>query len=147
MTKPPDLNIPRTVLVGGCFDFIHYGHINFLKQAKTYGDILIVALQSDRNVRLFKGDKRPIHNQQQRRQMLESLKFVDTVISLPYMSGDEDYIGLVKKIRPQVIAATPQDPSLDKMRRQAAMVGAKLVIIPKVKTPSTSQLAKLLGLE
>ena len=60
----------KKVLVGGCFDFIHFGHISFLKQAKASGDYLIVALESDENVRLAKGDARPIHTQEQRKQKL-----------------------------------------------------------------------------
>jgi len=79
--------------------------------------------------------------------MLESLKFVDKVIPLPLMRGDKDYFDLVNKIKPSVIAVTRGDPILDKKQKQADLVGAKLVVIPKVQTPSTSQLAKLLGLE
>lgn len=137
----------KKVLVGGCFDFIHYGHISFLKQAKAHGDVLVVALESDENVRRVKGDTRPIHTQQERKEMLESLSFVDEVIELAPMNSDADYFELIKRLRPSIIAVTQGDPILDKKREQAAIVGAILVIIPKVHTPSTSQLAKLLGLE
>ena len=69
----------KKVLVGGVFDIIHYGHVHFLKNAKSLGDHLVVALESDKNVKRLKGEKRPIHNQNQRREMLESLEFVDEV--------------------------------------------------------------------
>ena len=137
----------KKVLVGGCFDFIHYGHISFLKQAKAHGDVLGVALESDENGRRVKGDTRPIHTQQERKEMLESLSFVNEVIELPPMNSDADYFELIKRLRPTIIAVTQGDPILDKKREQAAIVGASLVIIPKIHTPSTSQLAKLLGLE
>lgn len=137
----------KKVLVGGCFDFIHFGHISFLKQAKAFGDYLIVALESDENVRNTKGDMRPIHTQEQRKQMLEALAFVDEVIALPPMKTDVAYYNLVMDVKPAVIAITEGDPIQDKKQEQAQKIGAELVVIPKIHTPSTSQLAKLLGLE
>lgn len=137
----------KKVLVGGCFDFIHYGHISFLKQAKSYGDYLVVALESDEKVKKMKGDSRPIHSQSQRKEMLASLSFVDEIIELPPMSSDQEYFDLVMKVKPDSIAVTEGDPIVDKKRDQANRVGAKLIVIPKIHTPSTSQLAKLLGLE
>jgi len=137
----------KIVLVGGCFDLLHYGHISFLKQAKALGNYLVVALESDENVKVSKGDSRPIHTQEQRQEMLKSLSFVDEVIPLPPMNLDIQYFQLVEKIHPQIIAVTEGDPVVDKKLKQAEQVGAKLVVIPKVHTPSTSQLAKLLGLE
>jgi rfaE bifunctional protein nucleotidyltransferase chain/domain len=137
----------RTVLVGGCFDLIHYGHIVFLTKAKSYGSRLVVALESDENVRKLKGANRPIHSQIQRKHMLEALSCVDKVIELPPLHADTEYFAFVKKIMPQVIAVTEGDPIEDKKRKQAVAVGARLVVIPKVHTPSTSQLAKLLELD
>ena len=137
----------KKVLTGGCFDILHFGHITFLKQAKTLGDHLIVALESDGNVKRVKGDMRPIHTQEQRKAMLEALSFVDEIIPLPPMHTDQEYVAFVQKIQPAVIAVTEGDPILEKKRQQANLVGANLVVIPKIRTPSTSQLAKLLGLE
>lgn len=137
----------KIILVGGCFDFIHFGHISFLKQAKVLGDYLIVALESDENVKHTKGPNRPIHSQEKRKEMLESLLFVDEVIALPPMHSDEDYFALVERIKPHAIAITDGDSIMEKKKIQAEKIGAALVIIPKIHTPSTSQLAKLLGLE
>lgn len=135
------------VLVGGCFDLLHFGHIHFLKQAKSYGNWLMVALESDENVRRMKGDTRPIHTQAQRKEMLESLSVIDEVILLPPMHKDRDYYELVRKIKPSVIAITQGDRAKIKKMKQANEVRAQLIEIPKIHTPSTSQLAKLLGLE
>ena len=106
-----------------------------------------MALESDENVRRMKGPNRPIHLQRERQEMLESLKFVNRVISLPPLKSDQEYFALVKKIKPQVIAVTEGDPLMDKKRSQAKLVEAKLVMLAKIHSPSTSQLAKLLGLE
>ena len=137
----------KKILVGGCFDLLHYGHIRFLEEAKKQGDWLVVALESDENVRRMKGDSRPIHSQEQRKEMLEAISFVDEVISLPPMATDQEYADLVKRIKPHAIAVTDGDPIVEKKKSHAQTVGAQLVIIPKIPTPSTSQLAKLLGLE
>lgn len=137
----------KIVLVGGCFDLLHYGHINFLKQAKSRGDWLVVALESDENVKRMKGNARPIHIQAQRKEMLEALSFIDEVISLPPMHNDRDYFELVRKIRPAIIAVTQGDTAIIKKTQQAKEIGAQLIEIPKIHTPSTSQLVKLLGLE
>ena len=135
------------VLVGGCFDLLHYGHIKFLEEAKSHGDWLVIALGSDENVRRMKGNSRPIHSQKQRKEMLEALSVVDEVISLLPMRTDLEYFDFVKKIRPSVIAITQGDPLEGKKEEQTKIVDAELIIIPKIHTPSTSQLAKLLGLE
>ena len=137
----------KIVLVGGCFDLLHFGHISFLKHAKSLGDYLIVALESDENTRIAKGSARPIHTQLQRKEMLEAIRCVDEVIELPPMKTDKDYFDLIDKIKPDVIAFTEGDPILDKKMEQGRSSGAKVVIIEKIHTPSTSQLAKLLGLE
>jgi FAD synthetase len=135
------------VLVGGVFDILHYGHIQFLKKAKAFGNYLIVALESDKNVKRLKGKKRPIHNQNQRREMLESLHFVDRVIILKDKMKDEDYQKLVKILSPRVIAVTKGDPIIEKKRRQAEEIGAELIEISKIKSSSTSQIARLLKIE
>jgi len=135
------------VLVGGCFDILHFGHISFLKHAKSYGNYLIVALLSDENVRKTKGASRPIHTQQQRKEMLEALSFVDEIILLPPMHRSEEYLALIKQIKPDIIAVTRGDPLTERKKAQAIQVGATIASIEKVHTPSTSQLAKLLGLE
>jgi len=135
------------VLVGGCFDLLHFGHISFLKRAKSYGNFLIVALESDESVRRMKGKNRPIHTQDQRKVMLESLIFVNKVITLPPMLSDERYYEFVRKIKPDVIAVTEGDPILNKKKQQAKEVNAQIIIVAKIHSPSSSQLAKLLDFD
>jgi FAD synthetase len=139
--------VKKKVLVGGCFDILHYGHIHFLKKAKSKGDYLIVALESDENTKKLKGPTRPIHTQKQRREILMSLNFVDKVISLLPMKNDTDYKKLVAKVKPDIIAITQGDNIKTKKLEYASIVGAKLVEIKKIKVPSTTQIAKLIGLE
>lgn len=137
----------KIVLVGGCFDILHFGHIKFLKEAKKLGDYLIVALESDKSVTKLKGDKRPIHGQSQRKEILESLNFVDEVIILKDEMKDEDYEKLVIALSPSVVAVTKGDKLIEKKKSHAKKVNAKVVEIPEFKTNSTTQIAKLIKLE
>lgn len=138
----------KRVLIGGVFDLLHYGHIKFLKEAKNCGDILIVALESDKNVRRSKGKERPIHNQQIRAEILSELTCVDYIILLSEMKTDQEYFDLVKTINPDVIAITSNDPQLENKRKQAECIGGELKIVTdRINTPSTSKLAQILKVE
>ena len=137
----------RIVLTGGCFDILHIGHVRFLSEAKGTGDYLVVLLESDKNVKELKGKNRPVFTQEERAEMLSSLWSIDLIVLLPMMKNDSDYLNLVTKIKPDVIAVTENDPHIEKKRRQAEEVGAMLKIISLTKTFSTSKLAKILGLE
>lgn len=143
----PARNAKRIVLAGGVFDILHFGHIHFLREAKKLGDILVVALESDANVKRLKGSSRPFHSQNQRREILESLTFVDEVIILKESMSDEDYRNLVETLKPSILAVTEGDPILEKKKAHARTVEAKVIEIPKIKVPSTTQIAKLLEIE
>jgi|TARA_B100000035_G_scaffold25199_1_gene19806 rfaE bifunctional protein nucleotidyltransferase chain/domain len=75
------------VLTNGVFDILHKGHIELLKFAKIQGTKLIVAIDSDRRVKELKGDERPINNQEDRRRILETNRYVDEVVI--FDSADE----------------------------------------------------------
>ena len=69
----------RVVFTNGCFDLLHPGHIRYLKQARALGDVLVVALNSDRSVRALKGDGRPILSESERAEVMAALDVVDYV--------------------------------------------------------------------
>ena len=68
------------VATNGCFDILHVGHVRYLKKSKTFGDVLIVGLNSDKSVRSIKGEGRPINNENDRAEVLCALECVDYVI-------------------------------------------------------------------
>jgi D-beta-D-heptose 7-phosphate kinase/D-beta-D-heptose 1-phosphate adenosyltransferase len=88
-----------TVMVNGTFDVLHPGHIALLNTARSYGDHLIVAIDTDRRVKELKGDKRPINNQNDRRIMLSSLKAVDIV---ELFDSKEELIKLMERYQPDI---------------------------------------------
>lgn len=140
------LRATQLVLVGGCFDILHLGHVRFLTEAKKYGTV-IVALESDVTLKSHKGHLRPIHKQIERAEMLASLETVDYILLLSHFTQDKEYFELVKTVTPQFLVLTEGDPHLENKKKQAKAVGAKIVIVPKISTPSTTQLAKLLKIE
>ena len=69
----------KVVFTNGCFDIIHTGHVRYLKLARSYGDVLVVAVNSDDSVRTIKGEKRPIMSQSERAEVVAALGMVDYV--------------------------------------------------------------------
>src|SRR5262245_13963431 len=69
----------RLVFTNGCFDLLHPGHVRYLNQARSLGDALVVALNSDQSVRSLKGEGRPVMNQQERAEVIAALRSVDYV--------------------------------------------------------------------
>ncbi|MGE5041885.1 MAG: adenylyltransferase/cytidyltransferase family protein [Candidatus Levyibacteriota bacterium] len=128
------------VLVGGCFDVLHKGHIKFLTKAQEHGDILMVMLESDENVRASKGPGRPVNNQIHRAHILAALKQVDYVLLLPSLKTDLEYYELVKKLEPDIIAVTENDPAYKKKAEQAEMVGGKVVEVIERLPHSTTKI-------
>jgi FAD synthetase len=131
------------VLTGGCFDVIHLGHIKFLEAAKKAGDVLLVFIESDESVRRIKGDKRPIHNQDERAEVLAGVRFVDYVIKIPFLQSNDDYDKLVTRLNPTVIAITKGSSALEHSKRQAKKIGAELVqVIGHISEKSTTRIAQ-----
>ena len=89
----------KIVFTNGCFDILHLGHISYLREAKSYGDILVVGLNSNESVRRLKGDSRPINDEGDRAQILRELECVDFVIIF-----DEDTpLNLIRQIQPDIL--------------------------------------------
>jgi len=89
----------KVVLTNGCFDILHVGHIQTLKEAKKYGDILVVAMNTDDSVQRLKGPSRPINNLMHRATMMSAVGFVDFVVSF---DQDTPY-ALIDYLRPDAL--------------------------------------------
>lgn len=89
----------KVVFTNGCFDILHAGHISSFEQAKSYGDVLIVGLNSDASIKRIKGDKRPIVEEKYRAKLLASLN----IISYVTIFDDDTPENLIQKICPNVL--------------------------------------------
>ena len=90
----------KTVFVNGCFDILHPGHIKLFQTARSFGDKLIVAIDSDRKVKEMKGYTRPINSVSTRKIILESIRYIDEVL---IFDTREELEALVKKIKPDIM--------------------------------------------
>jgi rfaE bifunctional protein nucleotidyltransferase chain/domain len=89
----------KIVFTNGCFDLIHTGHTRYLAKAKSFGDLLIVAVNSDLSVRLIKGEKRPINAQAERAETLAALESVDFVT----VFDEPDPHRIISELQPDVL--------------------------------------------
>lgn len=84
----------KSIWTNGCYDILHLGHIRLFQYAKSLGDKLIVGIDSDNRVKELKGPNRPINNEQHRKEILESIKYIDEV----YIFGSSDELkSLIKE--------------------------------------------------
>jgi len=89
----------KIVFTNGCFDILHAGHINYLNRARSFGDLLMIGLNSDASIKLIKGADRPIIEQYQRALVLSALSCVDCIV----LFDDKDPENLIKEVMPDVL--------------------------------------------
>ncbi len=119
----------------GCYDILHVGHIRLLEYAKSIGDKLIVGIDSDKRIKSSKGESRPINNEQDRKFVLESIRFVDEVVVFDTSDQLAEYI---KNLNIATIVVG--DDYKDKY-----VIGseyANVIFFPKLPNISTSSILK-----
>ena len=122
----------KIVFTNGCFDIIHIGHIRYLKEARSLGEILIVGLNSDRSVSAIKPD-RPVNPQNQRAEVLASLDMVDYVT----VFEEETPYELIRLIRPDVLVKGGDWKKEDIV---GADMAAETLSLPYVQGVSTTEI-------
>ena len=132
----------KITLAGGCFDILHYGHIQFLKKSKAEGNALVILLESDEALSRRK-KRKPIHTQKQRAALLAALSYVDGIVALPHFEDDAEYEKVTLALKPSVIAITEGDPLSEKKEDQAKKVGGIMkVVTPQIENLSTSSITQ-----
>jgi len=123
------------VFTNGCFDIIHTGHTRYLAQAKSYGDLLVVAVNSDASVRIIKGEKRPINTQADRMETLAALETVDYVI----VFDEPDPYRLISELKPDVLVKGGDWPIEKIIGRDVVEArGGRVINVPYVEGASTT---------
>ncbi len=123
------------VLANGCFDIFHVGHIRYLREAKARGDLLIVALNSDKSVRKLKGMGRPILPQAERAEILAAFSFVDYITIFDEPTVEK----ILRQLKPDIHAkgsdyteeSVPERETVREYGGRVAIVGG-----PKVRNTS-----------
>ncbi len=130
------------VLANGCFDLFHVGHVRYLAGAKDLGDILVVGVNSDEQVRKLKGENRPLMPENERAEIVASIRFVDYVTVFPEPTVEE----LIRALRPD-FHAKGTDYTTDTVpeREVVKEYGGKVAIVGDPKNHSSSELINLLN--
>jgi D-beta-D-heptose 7-phosphate kinase/D-beta-D-heptose 1-phosphate adenosyltransferase len=132
----------RLVFTNGVFDLLHVGHVRYLARARTLGDALMVAINSDRTVRELKGSNRPIFDQAERAEILAALRCVDYVTIFDEVSPRN----LIATLLPEVLVKGG-DYQLDQIhgREEVEAAGGKVISLPFIKGASTTVLIERMG--
>jgi D-beta-D-heptose 7-phosphate kinase/D-beta-D-heptose 1-phosphate adenosyltransferase len=127
----------RVVFTNGCFDLLHPGHTRYLAEARKQGDVLLVALNSDRSVRALKGPDRPILSDYERAEILAALESVDYVT----IFDDPTPQVIIARMLPHIlIKGADWGPTEIVGRAEVEAAGGQVVTIPVVPGYSTSSL-------
>ncbi|MFH1904568.1 MAG: D-glycero-beta-D-manno-heptose 1-phosphate adenylyltransferase [bacterium] len=121
----------------GCFDLIHVGHIKYLRAAKKLCDIFVVAVNSDKSVKLLKGNKRPLFPQDERAEILSAFEFVNYIV----IFDEPDPEKTISALLPDILVKGG-DYKIDQIigRNTVTSHGGKVITIPEVKGKSTSEI-------
>ncbi len=125
------------VMTNGCFDILHPGHIEYLERARALGDVLVLALNSDRSVRQLKGESRPINSLSTRARMLSALSCVDMVTEF----DDETPEALISSVLPSILVKGG-DYNIDQIAgaKQVQAAGGQVLVLDFLDGHSTTQL-------
>jgi D-glycero-beta-D-manno-heptose 1-phosphate adenylyltransferase len=129
----------RVVFTNGCFDLIHPGHVRCLAEARALGDVLVVAVNSDKSVRGNKGSERPLVAERDRAEVLAALASVDYVTIFDEPTPRE----LIARVLPNVLVKGA-DWSLDQVagREEVEAAGGRVVSIPLAPGYSTTKIVE-----
>jgi rfaE bifunctional protein nucleotidyltransferase chain/domain len=135
-------NGARVVLANGCFDILHVGHVRYLEGARALGDLLVVGINADEQVRALKGLGRPLVPERERAELVSALRVVDfvTIFNEPTVET------LLRAIRPDVHAkGTDYTEETVPERDVVLSLGGRVAIVGDPKQHSTSEMVRALS--
>ena len=136
---PAILQGKKIVLANGCFDIIHVGHLRYLRDARALGDTLVVAINSDKSVRLIKDAGRPILQESDRVELVSALRYVDYVV----LFDEPNVSGVLDVLRPAVHAkGTDYTEETVPERDRVRQYGGEIRITGDPKNHSTRDLIR-----
>jgi len=131
----------RVVMANGCFDLLHGGHVSYLESAKAAGDVLVVAVNSDKSMKELKGENRPVFPQEERLAILSAIQYVDYLL----VFDDRTVDGLLRELRPDVHAkGTDYTRETVPERETAVELGIDTLIAGAPKENATKDIIQLI---
>lgn len=129
----------KVVFTNGCFDILHAGHVRYLNTARSFGDCLVLGLNSDASVRGFKGPSRPINCQDDRAEVIDALACVDYVVIFEERTAES----IIAKVRPDVYVKGG-DYTLETLPEAKIVMsyGGKVELVQLVEGRSTTNVIK-----
>jgi D-glycero-beta-D-manno-heptose 1-phosphate adenylyltransferase len=135
-------NGARVVLANGCFDILHVGHVRYLEGARALGDLLVVGINSDAQVRSLKGPGRPVVPERERAELVAALRAVDFVTIFPEPTVE----ALLRATRPDIHAkGTDYTEESVPERDVVRSFGGRVAIVGDPKQHSTTEMLKALS--
>ena len=126
------------VFTNGCYDLLHPGHIRLLEQARSLGNVLILALNSDASVRRFKGPSRPISPEQERAEVAAALEAVDAVTLFDEDTPRE----LIAEVLPDILIKGADWSHFIAGREEVEAAGGKVMTVPMEPGYSTTNIVE-----
>src|SRR5437763_15029768 len=114
------------VFTNGCYDLLHPGHIRLLEQARSLGDILILALNTDASVRRFKGPSRPVMSERERAEAVLALEAVDAVVFF----DDDTPRELIAEVIPDILVRGADWSHFIAARAEVEAAGGRVLRVP-----------------
>jgi len=130
----------KIVLTQGVYDLLHIGHAQYLERARSYGDVLVVGVDSDALTRKRKGDGRPIVPEDERVNMLLHLRHVDIVV---LRDVDQELESLIKTIKPNIYIASESTKDFTVDKKLAACCGEVHTLPPQAITSTTERVRQV----
>lgn len=143
--SPGFKNAAQVVFTNGCFDILHAGHVQYLQEARSLGDFLVIGLNSDSSVRRLKGAQRPIQQELDRAQVLGALACVDGVV----LFQEDTPLKLIQEVQPHILVKGG-DWAVDQIvgAKEVLAAGGKVHSLPfKAGRSTTSIVEKIIALQ
>ena len=132
----------KIVLGGGAFDILHQGHIDYLRDLRRLGDIIVIAIKSDAEIKSYKETGRPIQNEDVRAAIMDAIKYVDYVLIAPEPSGNDEppRLSVARQLKPDMLVSV--NDKWKAYESELAALGTQLHIMPIEKVNSTTSIVE-----
>ena len=134
------LHNKKVVFAGGTFDLLHRGHIESFKNLRKLGDVVVIAISSDKRVKERKGNQRPILSEKERLMLMDSIRYINYCFIAPRPARNKPVptMRILNSLRPDIFVSA--DKRWIHFRSDVEKLGVKLKVVPRAHKSSTSRI-------